>query len=112
MDTRHPGAVLREVAMMTLIHGTASVRVTDAERRAQDRLRQQRDLLRPLGWAVIAVVVASVASQRPAPGATGVGAAVGLATVAYAAATAAAISNRFLARRRWVQVAVVTTMAV
>jgi signal transduction histidine kinase len=98
--------------MMTLDQGPVSMRVADAEKRAQERLRHQRDLLRPLGWAVIALVVASAVTQRPRPGPTGAGLVVGIATVVYAAATAATVSNRLLTLRRWLQVGVVTTMAV
>ena len=87
----------------------ASVRVAEAERRAEERLRRQRDLLRPLGWAVIAVVVATVVTQRPIGSGTGV--AVGIVAAVFAGATAAAIGGRFLSRRGWVQVAVVCTMA-
>lgn len=96
---------------MSFDQATASVRVADAQRRAEERLRHQRDLLKPLGWAVIAVVVASVVTQQPAPGPTAAGIAVAVATGVYAAATAVVISNRFLTRPEAVQGALVVTMA-
>ncbi|WP_270889787.1 helix-turn-helix transcriptional regulator [Pedococcus sp. 5OH_020] len=88
-----------------------SVRVAQAQERAEERLRHQRDLLRPLGWAVIAVVVAGVLTQQPGPGRSATGIAITVATLAYAAATAAAISNRFLARSDAIRVAIVVGMA-
>ena len=90
---------------------TPSVRVTDAQRRAEARLRHQRDTLRPLGWALIAVVVASVATQHPGLAATGAGLAVTVAVLAFAAATATVVSNRFLDQPVSVQVGVVAVMA-
>jgi hypothetical protein len=53
---------------MTLDQTPVSARVAEAERRAEERLRRQRDLLRPLGWAVIAVVVVSVLTSGPLRG--------------------------------------------
>lgn len=96
---------------MSFDQAAASVRVTDALHRAEERLRHQRDLLRPLGWALIAVVVASVVTQQPAPGPKGAGIAVSVATLLYAVATAVAISNRFPALGETVQDAVVVLMA-
>jgi signal transduction histidine kinase len=97
--------------MMTVDQAAVSVRVAEAQRRAEERLRRQRDLLRPLGWAVIAVVVASVLTQRPTPGPAASGVVLGSATVAFAATTAVAISDRFVSRSGELQVAVLVTMA-
>jgi signal transduction histidine kinase len=97
--------------MMSVDQAAVSERVAEAQQRAEDRLRRQRDLLRPLGWAVVAVVVASVVTQRPTPLATASGVVLGSATAAFAASTAVAISDRFVSRSREFQVAVLVTMA-
>ena len=96
---------------MSVDDAAVSLRVAEAERRAAERLRRQRDLLRPLGWAVIGVVVASVLTQRPAPGPTPAGVVLASAMVVFAAATALAISRGFPSRPREFQVAVLVTMA-
>ena len=97
---------------MSVDQATASVRVADAQQRAEERLRRQRDFLRPLGWSVIAVVVASVLTLRPAPGPSLSGMVLVSATVLFATATALAIGDRFLSRSQGSQVAVLVTMAV
>ena len=96
---------------MSVDEAAVSVRVTEAQQRAEERLRHQRDVLRPLGWAVIAVVAASVITQRPLPGPTVSGMVLGAATVLFATTTAVAISNGFVSRSRTIQVTVVITMA-
>lgn len=96
---------------MSVDQAAASERVAEAQQRAEERLRRQRDLLRPLGWAVIAVVVASVATQRPAPGLTGSGAVLASGTVVFAVATTVAISDRFVSRSQEFQVAALVAMA-
>lgn len=97
---------------MSSDQAAASVRVAQAQERAEERLRHQRDLLRPLGWAVIAVVVAGALTQQPGPGRGATGIAITAATLVYAGTTAAAVSNRFLARPEAVRVAIVVAMAV
>ncbi|WP_343985909.1 hypothetical protein, partial [Terrabacter terrae] len=59
---------------------------------ARERLRHQRDLLRPLGWAVIAVVAATAFTAPPTPGLRGGPALVPLVVGAYAVMTVVAIS--------------------
>ncbi len=44
----------------------ASARVSAARSRARERVDRQRQLLRPLGWVLIAIVV--TAGLNPAPG--------------------------------------------
>ncbi|MGW5241014.1 sensor histidine kinase [Monashia sp. NPDC004114] len=97
---------------MSSDQAVVSARVAEAQQRAEARLRHDRDLLRPLGWALIAVVVAGAATQQPSPGLGATGVAVTLFTAGYAASTATVIGNRFPTRPAWVQVAVVVTMAV
>jgi hypothetical protein len=96
---------------MSVDQSVTSVRLVEAQQRAEERLRRQREVLRPLGWAVIAVVVASVVTQRPASVATTTGFALTSATVVFAAATAVAIADRFVSRRPRVQLGVLITMA-
>jgi signal transduction histidine kinase len=88
-----------------------SARVVEAQQRAEERLRRQRDLLRPLGWAVIAVVVASVMTQRPLPRATVYGGVAACAIAAFVATTALAIGNRFPSRSQHFQTMVLVAMA-
>jgi signal transduction histidine kinase len=90
----------------------ASWRVADARALARSRLQRQRGLLRPLGWAVILVVAATVSTQHPAPGVRGTGLAVAAATVVFATSTASAISGRFLDWSPGVQLGVITLMGV
>ena len=77
---------------------------------AEARLRRQRDLLRPLGWAVIAVVTATVVTQHPAPGVQGAGLGIVVATVVFVVSTVAAISGRFLDWPPGVRLWVIATM--
>jgi signal transduction histidine kinase len=77
---------------------------------AHERLRHQRDLLRPLGWAVIALVAATALTGPPTPDLRGGPAIVPLAVGGYAAMTAVAISDRFPDRPRAIQVAVIAAM--
>ncbi|MFZ2033174.1 MAG: histidine kinase [Candidatus Dormiibacterota bacterium] len=87
-----------------------SRRVVEARERAEQRVRRQRDTLRPLGLAVILVVVASAIAERPSPALQGRGLGVTLALVAFAGALAQAIRPGFTARQRWFQAAVISLM--
>ena len=87
-----------------------SRRVVEARERAEQRVRRQRDSLRPLGLAVILVVVASAIAERPSPALQGRGLGVTLALVAFAGALAQAIRPGFTARQRWFQAAVISLM--
>jgi signal transduction histidine kinase len=72
-----------------------SARVSEAQVRAQERVERQRGVLRPLGWAVMAVVVAGTLSGDPAPSLHGEGAAVTLALLLFVLALGYAIRPRF-----------------
>jgi hypothetical protein len=75
----------------------ASARVTAARSRARERVDRQRQLLRPLGVALIAIVVTASLNSHPAPGLSGARLGVSLALAGFAAAvavTAAAIWAR------------------
>src|ERR1035438_5102599 len=101
-----------EVMGMTTSGGSPSSGIVQARAAARQRLRHQRELLRPLGWAVIAVVAATALTTPPTPGLRGASGGVTLALAAYAAATAVAISDRFVDRPTAVQVAVIAVMGV
>jgi signal transduction histidine kinase len=87
-----------------------SARVADARSRAEQRLRRQRDTLRPLGFALIVAVVVSATDSRPAPGLHGRGVGVTLALCAFAGTLALATRGRFTARSYASQAAVITAM--
>src|SRR5436305_2238328 len=87
-----------------------SARVAAARSRAAERLRRQRGLLRPLGWAMIVVVWAGAASADPAPATHGNGLAVTLALCAFTATVALAIRDRFTHLAPAPQAAVIVTM--
>ena len=86
--------------------GPDSERVAEARARAQERLHRQRRSLRPLGWAVILVVVLGSANSHPVPGLHGKGLAVTLALCVFAAALLIAIRDGFPDRSLELQAAV------
>jgi signal transduction histidine kinase len=87
-----------------------SRRLVAARERATQRVRRQRDTLRPLGWAAILVVAAGAAGTNPQPGLHGKGLGVTLALCAFAGALVLAISARFPERAVSVQAAVIAAM--
>ena len=70
-----------------------SERVAEARARSQERLHRQRQSLRPLGWAVILVVVLGSANSHPVPGLHGKALAVTLALIVFAAMLLIAIHD-------------------
>jgi signal transduction histidine kinase len=70
----------------------ASARVAQARSRARERGDAQRQVLRPLGWAFIAIVVTASVQAHPAPGLRGAGLGVTLALAVYAVAVATAVT--------------------
>ena len=90
--------------------GTESRRLAEAHERAAQRVSRQRDTLRPLGWAVIAVVATGVASAAPAPGLHGRALGVTLALLAFAGTLAVVIRDRFTALGDGFQAAVIAAM--
>ncbi|HET9052459.1 MAG TPA: histidine kinase [Candidatus Dormibacteraeota bacterium] len=76
----------------------ASVRVLEVRSRAADRLVRQRAMFRPLGWVMIAAVVAGAAGTTPAPARSGEGLGVALALGLFAALLAVAIRDGFTRR--------------
>lgn len=95
---------------MTTRAGSPSSRAAHAEATARERLRRQRDLLRPLGWAVIAVVTATSLTTPQGLSPRGGPAALPLALALYAVTTVMVISDRFPDRPRSFQVAIIAVM--
>ncbi len=87
-----------------------SERVAEAQARAQERLHRQRRSLRPLGWAVILVVVLGSANSHPAPGLHGKALAVTLALFVFAGTLLIAIHDNFPERSLRLQAAVIAAM--
>ncbi len=87
-----------------------SERVAEARARAQERLHRQRRPLRPLGWAVILVVVLGSANSHPVPGLHGKGLAVTLALCVFAGALLVAVRDSFPERSLKQQAAVIAVM--
>jgi signal transduction histidine kinase len=86
----------RRAFYLPLVSTSESGRVQEAHARAERRLRRQRDILRPLGIAVAAAVVASAANGHPAPGLQGRPLGVTLALVAFALLLLLSIRAAFL----------------
>ncbi len=72
-----------------------SERVAEARARAHERLHRQRGTLRPLGWAVLLVVVLGSANSQPVPGLNGKALAVTLALCVFAATLIVAVRDGF-----------------
>jgi signal transduction histidine kinase len=94
----------------TAISGSESRRLAEARERAAQRVRHQRDTLRPLGWAVILVVATGAANGQPRPGLQGKGLGVTLALLTFAGALALVIRGRFTERGDHIQAAVIAAM--
>ena len=72
-----------------------SQRIAEAHARAEQRRARERARLRPLGWALIAIVTAGVLDGQPAPGTHGAAAGVALAIAAYVVALALSMTHRW-----------------
>ncbi|MBV9422659.1 MAG: hypothetical protein JOZ98_07110 [Solirubrobacterales bacterium] len=90
--------------------GSDSDRVAEARARAQERLHRQRRSLRPLGWALILVVVLGSANSHPVPALHGKGLAVTLALCVFAVALLITIRESFPERSLGLQAAVIAIM--
>jgi len=88
-----------------------NAREAAARGRADQRLRRQRDILRPLGLVVIAAVAVGAINGHPAPAGHGTGLGIVAALVVFAAALVCAVRARFVDRRRAVQTATIAAMA-
>ena len=87
-----------------------SERVAEARARAQERLHRQRGTLRPLGWAVILVVVLGSANSHPVPGLHGKALAVTLALCVFVVMLLIAIRDGFPELSLELQGAVIAVM--
>ena len=90
--------------------GLDSERVAQAQARAGERLHRQRETLRPLGWAVILVVVLGSANSHPVPGLHGKALAVTLSLCVFAATLLIALRSSFPGRSQGLQAATVACM--
>jgi signal transduction histidine kinase len=90
--------------------GSESVRVAEAQTRAERRLRSQRDTLRPLGPAVIVVVAVGTFNGHPRPAWHGSGLGVTLALGVFAMTVVVAIRNKFIERSVELQAAVIVAI--
>ncbi len=88
-----------------------SVREARARTRADQRLRRQRDILRPVGLVVIAAVAIGAINGHPAAAGHGRGLGVAAALVVFAAALALAVTASFIDRSRPVQTATIGAIA-
>ncbi len=109
MTTEHPGScstglhpraggrsiVLAPVTGSQRAAAPESERVAEARARAHERLHRQRGTLRPLGWAVLLVVVLGSANSQPVPGLNGKALAVTLALCVFAATLIVAVRDGF-----------------
>jgi signal transduction histidine kinase len=84
-----------------------SARVAAARSRASERLRRQRQQMRPLGWAFIAAVVISAQQGRPALGLAGMRLGITAALVVCAVAAAVGLNPRMAERGAATQVLVI-----
>ena len=75
-----------------------SARMTAARSRATERIRRQRQQMRPLAWAFIAAVVISAEQGRPAPGLAGVRLGITAALAVCAVAAAVGLNPRWAER--------------
>src|SRR5262249_58517950 len=78
-----------------------------ARARARERRGRQRHLVRPLGWALIAIVVTTGLNSSPAPGLTGARLGVSLALAVYAVAVAATVAVAWARRGHAAQLALI-----
>lgn len=83
-----------------------------ARARALQRLRRQRDTLRPLGLVVIAAVVVGAINGDPALAGHGQGLGVVAALVLFAGSLAFAVRGSFIERRPAIQAAVIAAIGV
>jgi len=87
-----------------------SAREAEAGARAEQRLRRQRETLRPLGLLVLAAVAIGAINGHPAPATHGAGLAVAAALVVFATALALAIRGNFVRQATPIQAAVIAAM--
>jgi signal transduction histidine kinase len=87
-----------------------STREAEARAHAEQRLRRQRDTLRPLGVVVIAAVTIGAINGHPAPADHGEGLGVSAALAVFAIALAVTVRTGFVSQRHLLQGAVIALM--
>jgi signal transduction histidine kinase len=87
-----------------------SAREAEARARADQRLRRQRDIFRPLGLVVIAAVVVGAVTGHPSPAGHGDGLGVAVALVVFAVSLALTVRGSFVGRNLAVQTSVIAVM--
>jgi len=88
----------------------SSARLAQARERAQNRLSRQREILRPLGWAVALAVVLGGFNATPAPTLHGRGLGVALALAVFVLSLVTAIGDQFTAWPLGLQTLVISAM--
>ena len=109
-DRVRPISVGRSAFYRLAVDRPQSAREADAVARADQRLRRQRDVLRPLGLVVIAAVAIGAITGHPAPSGHGKGLAVAAALAGFAASLVVAVRGTFIERRPAVQAAAIAAM--
>jgi signal transduction histidine kinase len=109
-DSVRPVSAGRTAFYRLPVDAPESAREVEARARANQRLRRQRDTLRPLGFVVIAAVAIGAFSGRPAPAGHGDGLWVAAALVVFALSLALAVRGSFVARSLAVQTSVIAAM--
>lgn len=84
-----------------------SARVAEARSRASERRDRQRQVLRPLGWAFIAVVVVTSMQEHPLPGLAGTRLGVSIALAGYVGAVTLTLAPGWARRGVTAQVAMI-----
>ena len=92
------------------VDAPGSPREQAARAQAIQRLRRQRDTLRPLGLVVIAAVVIGAINGHPAPAGHGRGLGVVVALVLFAASLAFAVRGSFIERRLAIRAALIAAI--
>jgi signal transduction histidine kinase len=87
-----------------------SAREARAQAQADQRLRRQRDVLRPLGLVVVAAVVVGAITGHPAPSLHGDGLGVAVAVVVFAAALTWSARSSFVQHSTTMQAVVIAAM--
>jgi signal transduction histidine kinase len=109
-DSFRPVSAGRSAFYRLPVDAPESAREAAARAGAEQRLRRQRETLRPLGLVVIAAVVIGAVNGHPAPARHGEGLGVVVALVAFAASLAFAVQGSFIGRAVPVQVAVIAAI--
>jgi signal transduction histidine kinase len=109
-DFVRPASAGRTAFYRLPVAAPESAREAKACERAGQRLRRQRDTLRPLGLIVIGAVAIGAVNGHPAPAGHGDGLDVAAALLVFAISLALTVSASFLERSLTVQTSVIAAM--